>query len=284
MIPKQQKPRSSVEHSDEEFIGQLHRQESTTGDFVHLPSVVGIKRTSRIEGVPKLSDSKLKPSRKQKPLLSSTVESPYAASVPNPRKRKRHDLSDGESDNEDSNILYRSLRPDENPFKNGLKPPAGFDSNITASHHITSGSKLKTPSKWISTTRSFKVASAWASKIKNGRVVKIRKPTQDQAESFDLTNPEEARRIFPNEAGSSLNSAKSSQEVLIDQHVSPDNILAVYGATRVTVARYKAATSDSEPGLFKKIRSRTVAQSSPIPVLLFPISKPEPTFPDLDEL
>lgn len=40
-----------------------------------------------------------------------------------PRYREVHAESDGESENEDPNTLYRTLRENENPHKDGFRPP-----------------------------------------------------------------------------------------------------------------------------------------------------------------
>jgi hypothetical protein len=183
--------------------------------------------------------------------------------------RKRHHLSDGESDNEDEQILYRALRKDElNPFQNGLNPPEGYDPSVSASAHITSGSKAKAKSRFISATRSIKVAAAWSVKSGGeGRVVKFRKPdtTTTYATTYDMTNEKQAALVFPKLKGTSYNLAKASQEVLIDTHVPRNCILDVFISKKVRATDYLNAKTDEST---RKIRSRTVTESNPVPVIL----------------
>ncbi len=183
-----------------------------------------------------------------------------------PRTRALHHLSDGESDSENPNVLYRSLRRDEDP-RRGLRPPEGYDPNLTASQHITAGSRAKTKSEFVSATRSAKVASAWASEGgPGGRVARFNKPLD--RESYDLTNPYEAARVFPTGKGSSLNTAKASQEVVIRGGVPPENITGVWDAHRVPMSQYAEASADTVPGFERKSRSRSKATNTPHPVVL----------------
>lgn len=197
-------------------------------------------------------------------------------SAPSPRSRARHDLSDGESDSEDPTVLYRSLRKEENPRVTGLLPPVGHDPSLSASQHITAGSRAKTKGPWISATRSKKVAAAWAAES-DGQVVKFRKPAPSETPSFDMTNPDEARQVFPAMVGSSLNTAKASQEVVIKSRVPPENVIDVWKAKRVSVAAYHAATPQTEPDMVSKVRSRTKTTNRPTPVLL--LRTPAPVAP-----
>lgn len=183
-----------------------------------------------------------------------------------PRTRERHQDSEGDSESGDPKILYRSLRDDEDPINNGLQPPAGHDPSKTASQHITAGTRAKTKSGWISASRSIKVAGSHASRNKNGRVVKFRKP--EHAESFDLTNSEEARIVFPARKGASLNTAKASQEVVIRGEVGPENILAVFDALAVDEKAYEQASPSTRPGFYCKAKSRTNTKSAPQPFVL----------------
>jgi hypothetical protein len=77
---------------------------------------------------------------------SSSVD--FVSSLPAPpRKRPRtradHSQSEGESESEDPNVVWRSLRPEERPFEHGVRPPEGFGKEISASSHITSGTRAK---------------------------------------------------------------------------------------------------------------------------------------------
>ncbi|MQA40691.1 hypothetical protein [Rugamonas aquatica] len=180
-----------------------------------------------------------------------------------PRTRKRHELSDGESDSENPNILYRALRPTEKPVERGLWPPAEHDPRRTAAQHITSGSRAKDKGPWISATRSRKVAAAWAGS--GGRIVKFKKPKTGT--TYDMTNPAEAVAVFPSLAGRGMNSAKASQEVLIRTHVLPANILAMYSVTAAPPAAYREAKTGRDPRVIA-LRTRTTTASEPSPLLL----------------
>ena len=80
------------------------------------------------------------------------------------RVKKIDPDSDGESDNEDPSILYRALRPEENPFIHGLNTPDGAIQK-TPRAHISAGTRAKTKSMWVSASRSIKTPSAWHLKI-----------------------------------------------------------------------------------------------------------------------
>lgn len=190
----------------------------------------------------------------------------HASSTSRPRTRAPHHLSDGESDSENPNVLYRSLRRDEDP-RRGLRPPDGFDPSLTASQHITAGSKSKRKSEFVSATRSAKVASAWAAEgPPGGRVARFNKPRGQ--ESYDMTDPDQARHVFPTGKGSSLNTAKASQEVVIRGHIPADHVTDVWDAHRVTMEQYREASADTVPGFERKSRSRTKADGPPKPVVL----------------
>lgn len=184
------------------------------------------------------------------------------------RTRARHHLSDGESDSEDPSVLFRSIRPEEDPMASGLHPPVGYSAAITASAHITSGSRAAVKSQFISATRSRKVAAAWAAEGGEGRVVKFRRPARSASESYDMTNPDEARQVFPSGRGTSMNTAKASQEVVIRGPIDAAHMIEVMRARRVSVAEYSSATSSTHPGLIARVRSRTKVKTTPIPVLL----------------
>ena len=184
---------------------------------------------------------------------------------PHPRTRKRHHLSDGESDNEDMDVAYRSLREDEDPLAEGLLPPADHDPSISARAHITAGTKAKKKSKYISGTRSKKVSGAWASKNKGGRVARFEIPRHQ--EHYDLTRPTDQDRVFPSGSGSSLNTAKASQEVLVADRIPPEYIQSLYEAEPLSVREYddRRAAGAADQELF---RSRTTTASRPAPFAL----------------
>lgn len=201
-----------------------------------------------------------------------------------PRTRKRHRLSEGDSDSEDSNILYRSLRNNEkDPKKLGLKPPEDHNPEKGPFAHVAAGSRANEQGPWISATRSKKVAAAWAASRKGGRVVKFRKPPN--AETYDLTKEGERRAAFSkgidaqdesefNEKlekrmnSSTASTAKSSQEVLIKDEVPPSFIDEVWDAKKVSKKEYDAANEDT-PGFKGKLRSRAkTTENNPMHIIL----------------
>lgn len=205
--------------------------------------------------------------------------------------RKRHPLSEGESESEDPNVLWRSLRPEEDPQKLGLRPPKGHDPAITASAHIAAGSKAKTKSAWVSASRSRKVAGAWATAAKGGkRVAKFRLPsgarerklrlgdakTQSRA-VYDLTEREQALEVFPTGRGSSYHSALASQEVIIHGGVEKEAVEGVFDAVTVTVKKYEELKALKAQGktpmhngqeVHALFRTRAKKTGKPLPRLL----------------
>lgn len=182
---------------------------------------------------------------------------------PSPRTRKRHKDSSGESSNEDSDYAYRALRSDEEPLTEGLQPPKGHDPSKTASQHVTAGSRAKVQGPYVSLTRSKKVAGAWASTGRNAkrqRVVKVRVPKGRTSEYYDLTKKKHQDQIFPR-GGTGLNSAKSSQEVLVRGGIGPENIEALFQVGKFknlqNYRRFKASERR------RKYRSRTKAKERP---------------------
>lgn len=185
-----------------------------------------------------------------------------------PRTRKYHDLSEGESDSEECGIFYRSLRPDEDPLKKGLRPPLGYDPKLTASQHVVAGTKSKNKSAFVSLTRSKKVAAAWAVKTPGGRIAKVKR--NPFKKYIDLTQPFQAQHIFPNLKGSSYNTAKASQEVLCKFGMGPESILQIYDTKKLSVAEYNKLKSENKDCNVHFIRSRTTKSSKPQPIMLFP--------------
>ncbi|VVM63846.1 hypothetical protein PS664_01431 [Pseudomonas fluorescens] len=196
------------------------------------------------------------------------------------RFRARHEESEGESESEDPQILYRALRPDETRLEiRGLRPPVSHDRYISAFEHVNRGSTAVKKSKWISASRSIKVAGAWAGESK-GRVVKFLKPAN--ALTFDLTSDAGRQGVLDEHLGSTgtepnkkiiprvMNTAKASQEVLIDSHVEPAAILEVYQAT-VVDDKKRAELMAKDPLLIeydKVFKTRTTADSRHRTVLM----------------
>lgn len=178
---------------------------------------------------------------------------------PHPRTRKRHHLSDGESDNDDPRVAYRSLRTDEDP-RDGLRPPEDHDPAITATAHVTSGTRAKKRSRFISLSRSKKVAGAWASKNRH-RVVKVDLPRGSGV--LDITRRSGRNAVFPSGSGSGLNTAKASQEVLSSKPVAPWRIAALYESEPLTVTEYdRRKTEGTRPGE-ELFRSRRTTRERP---------------------
>lgn len=191
-----------------------------------------------------------------------------------PRVRPPHPQSDGESESGDPAVLYRALRPEEDPWKNGLQPPEGNDPTISARAHVQAGSKAERKSDWVSATRSLKTAAVWAASSGTGRVAKLR-ATETR---IDLTDAAQAKEVFP-KGGMGLNAAKGSQEVLIKGGVPAENILDVFNAQKLLVTDYKerkARAADASGGeAVILLRSRTKTAGDPIPVALTSIPRPD---------
>ena len=123
-----------------------------------------------------------------------------------------------------SGIVYRNLRPDENPA-NGLvaKNP---DATYTPAGHVLHGSKPNWKSQYISTTRSRTVAldSQWS----GPRVVQIDLSKLHPSQVFDLSD--DAGRLRNMIRGfTAINRTKSSQEVLITGIIPREAITWVRG-------------------------------------------------------
>jgi hypothetical protein len=196
-------------------------------------------------------------------------EAPAKRRKLSPRSRARDDLSEGESENEDEDILFRSLRAEEDPFEHGLLPPEGHDPDITAKAHVSAGSRAKRKSPWVSLSRSRKVAAAWASENRGGRVAKVRIPKElrESGNVLDLTDPEQAKSVFPTLKGSTYNTAKSSQEVLVKGGLGKEHVLDVLRARKLSVKEY-GELDESDPNLYAKLRTRKTTKQRPLPRVL----------------
>ncbi|MBM9506142.1 DUF6531 domain-containing protein [Actinacidiphila acididurans] len=125
---------------------------------------------------------------------------------------------------ESCHIVYRNLRPDEDP-RVGLvaKNP---DATYTPAGHVLHGSRPNWRSQYISTTRSREVALGpqWTS----GRVVAIDLSKIHDHNIFDLST--DAGRAQHGIRGfTAINRTKSSMEVLITGHIPPEAITWVEG-------------------------------------------------------
>ena len=213
------------------------------------------------------------------------------------RSRKRHNLSDGESENEDEDIVWRSLRKEEQVGISGVRPPKDHNPNLTASQHISAGSRAIEKSPWVSASRSRKVAGAWASesgkKLAKIQIPKNRRgvtgPNGEQ-DVYDITNSNDANKVFPSGEGSTLNTAKSSQEVVIKNGLGPENILALYEARKISVKQYNELKILLSLGdeifidglkVYAIFRTRTEAKKPPLPrlLLVLPLIKASDVIP-----
>jgi hypothetical protein len=211
-----------------------------------------------------------------------------------PRYRKEDPLSEGESESEDPNIGWRSIRAEEDPFTKGLRPPEDHDPGISAVAHVSAGSRAKVKSAWVSGSRSKKVAAAWGSESKSKLVVKFRVSPGVRAHKFegrpgffDLTDPDQAALLFPGGSGSVLNTAKASQEMLIHGGVPPSDVLALFEARKVSVTEFKRLKAELATGkevfldgkrLYAVVRTRTEVKKGrrPQPRVLLWVPNREP--------
>ncbi|WP_421216636.1 hypothetical protein [Aeromonas jandaei] len=209
-------------------------------------------------------------------------------------KSERHNESEGESESEDHTIVYRALRPDELPYEHGLLPPTGSDPSKTSSQHVQAGTKAKVKSAWVSTTRSIRTAGAWATYEGEGRVAKLKIPSNIPKEYWhDLSTPQGIYDVFntklpldkktpPGERRPQTGVwfSISSKEVLLKGGVPPSSILAVYKAERVSEREYDTgkATGDPDTKYFKSRSKKIVAgvRQHPYPVRLTEMKKGNP--------
>nr|WP_256579910.1 MULTISPECIES: RHS repeat-associated core domain-containing protein [unclassified Pseudomonas] len=225
-------------------------------------------------------DEQSSASSSKRPRLDNQAgPSSQVTSVP-PRVRARHPDSEGESESEDPDIFYRALRKDETRLKlRGLRPPIGHDKFTSSYEHVRRGTRALLKSRWISGTRSLKVAGIWAAEGSK-RVVKFRRPAEST--TFDLTT-EQGRAAMQQEHADApgskpiggelnmvMNFAKGSQEVLIDSYVEPEAILEVYEATLISEKeRLEWVKNNPGPSAEQKvIRTRSTVDSPHKSVLL----------------
>lgn len=199
-------------------------------------------------------------------------------------KSERHNESEGESDSEDPTIVYRALRTDEYPHEYGLFPPVGADPSKTASQHVQAGTKSRVKSTWVSATRSIRTAGAWAAAEGQGRVAKIKIPSDIPKEYWhDLSTPQGIHDVFniklplnkkvhPGERmpQTGVWFGISSKEVLLKGGVPPSSILAIYKAERISDREYNngKAVGGSNAKYFKSRSKKTVngVKQHPYPV------------------
>ncbi|MFE4450904.1 hypothetical protein [Streptomyces sp. NPDC056796] len=195
-----------------------------------------------------------------------------------PRYRDVHAESEGDSESEDPTIAYRTLRPEELPQRNGLRPPLGNDPAKSAADHIRAGSKAKVKSSWVSFTRSLKTAAAWAAENES-RIAKVKLPDKAriaEGRVYDTTDPEQLAAVFGDSGGSAENFAKASQEVVVKGGLDAETVLGVFKAKYISPEQYEqyrtASTSDSD--LYAVVRTRAKVtenkqKTSPKPIGIY---------------
>lgn len=193
----------------------------------------------------------------------------YKAKPKNPtRFRALHRASSGESESQDPTIVWRALRNNErSPFTRGLSARKKNNDTISAYQHVLKGSKpsVGDNSSYISGTRSFKVAAAWAASAheedkSRGRLAQFY--FDKSAEDYDLTTEEDRLKMMMNHwrssaaqtstsqetvavrenaanAGLAVTFAKSSQEILKRHAVSPEDIIETFIARHMNKKEVK---------------------------------------------
>ncbi|MFF1920252.1 hypothetical protein ACFVW8_06700 [Streptomyces sp. NPDC058221] len=177
-----------------------------------------------------------------------------------PRYRDLHPESEGDSESEDPNVFYRTLRSEELPLRNGLRPPMDSDVTKSAADHIRAGSRAKVKSSWVSFTRSLKTAAAWAAENES-RIAKVKLPQEarvTEGRVYDTTDPEQLAAVFGNTGGSAENFAKASQEVVVKGGLDAETVLRVFKAKYLSPEQYEqyktGSATDSE--LYAVVRTR----------------------------
>ena len=189
------------------------------------------------------------------------------------RARKLHNLSEGESDEENAiydprnRSYFRAVREEEEPEIEGLKPPVGFDPNISARAHVTAGTKAKKKSRFVSASHSMKVSGAWGAES-SGKVAKFEVPWDLQepgsTEFFDLMSDRGVSGTGL--VGTGLNAAKASQEILVGGGVGPEYIQAMYEVGNMDVTDYQREGGSGATAEEKRFRTRTKTTKPPKPV------------------
>ncbi|MDH7445656.1 hypothetical protein [Aquimarina sp. 2201CG14-23] len=147
--------------------------------------------------------------------------------------RARHEESDSESSDISESVNYRALRGEEKPLEQGLQPPEGADQSKTPLQHVGAGSRAKTKSAFVSTTKSKRTAIAWAAFTNptgTGRVAKI-KATKDD---MDISTTKGVKEHLKVEKGTAVNSAKASKEVLTKGGIDKSRIMEVKDVQKVS--------------------------------------------------
>ena len=129
-------------------------------------------------------------------------------------------------------VVYRLLRSEEE-WINGLHRQDGFDTNISAMHHIESGSHHR-PSRFISASKSRDVCLFYASKsiyergtrLGDLRIARIKLRLDHSV--WDVSTNRILRREMGIDHGSTAdNYARVFQEVLIERSIAVSEISSV---------------------------------------------------------
>ena len=184
-------------------------------------------------------------------------------------------------DQNNQNIVYRALRPNElyNILeKKAILPPChpcpGQDPccQITPGAHVSAGSKAKTKSAWISTTKSLEIASLWAARNPPYIFTSL-DPRQQQRPSGIVIaiNIQGLQPLDPTtitdigETG--RNAAKASQELLFYGSIPSHHIVGYYNACKTTNSKLQLLQPPNISVMGKKKK-----KSSTLFVMVVPLS------------
>ena len=169
-------------------------------------------------------------------------------------------------DQNNQDIVYRAIRPNElyNILeKKAILPPChpcpGIDPccDITPVAHVSAGSKAKTKSAWISTTKSLEIASLWAARSPP-YIFTSQDPNQQKRSSGIVIaiNIQGLKPIDPTtitEIGETgRNAAKASQELLFYGSIPSHHIVGYYNACKTTNSKLQLIQSPNIAVIGKK--------------------------------
>lgn len=185
-------------------------------------------------------------------------------------KRLSDDESEGDSDSDDPNFVWRGINLGEYlEITSGIEnTPYLYDLNSIDTHqtireHIEHGSDRNHQCPFISASRSMKVAARYASHRLNnsqiepsGFMVKIR--LEHDYFRVDLTNPEELKKVGLSKAFKKC--AQNSQEVILMAPLLKRNIEGIYsvhsfGYWQRAQLQYEKSRNSDEKSFFVKFRA-----------------------------
>ena len=179
-----------------------------------------------------------------------------------------------------SHLLYRALRADElgTYISTGmLLPPCNpcpgqYCCDISPSQHVTSGSRAKLKSSWISTTTEPAIAALWSSARKNKEGSVVRLTGKFSSGLFAVINPAipPALEIYnpvtdPNIGITGRNAAAASREILIKNRIPFSNIVGFCQCEQVSLKVYNDWTGG-------KVRGQRKAGGTTFNVIWGPIT------------